>query len=88
MLRLELTSNLFKHLLFHPWKLILRAPDPEIVAPLPLFWAGPAPAQAAPDVSSTLESISEKLTEFGRTRNNLCKGLAKGRDVSEWEWKL
>lgn len=29
--------------------------------------AGPAPAQAAPDLSGTLESIPDKLKEFGNT---------------------
>lgn len=38
-----------------------------MVALPPLFPAGPAPAQAAPDFSSTLESIPEKLKDFGST---------------------
>nr|KAF6408973.1 apolipoprotein C1 [Rousettus aegyptiacus] len=46
-------------------RLILSLPVLAVV--LAMVLEGPAPAQAAPDVSSTLESISEKLTEFGRT---------------------
>lgn len=32
-----------------------------------LLTAGPAPAQAAPDLSRTLESLPDKLKEFGNT---------------------
>lgn len=37
-----------------------RVSNAEVVAPLPLFWAGPAPAQATP-------GIPDKLKEFGST---------------------
>ncbi|XP_049629905.1 apolipoprotein C-I [Suncus etruscus] len=38
-----------------------------LVAALWLLSEGPAPVQAAPDLSGTLEGIPEKVKEFGRT---------------------
>uniref|UniRef100_G1M242 Apolipoprotein C-I n=1 Tax=Ailuropoda melanoleuca TaxID=9646 RepID=G1M242_AILME len=38
-----------------------------LVAVLAMVLEGPAPAQAAPEISSTLGSIPDKLKEFGNT---------------------
>nr|P0DTG3.1 RecName: Full=Apolipoprotein C-I; Short=Apo-CI; Short=ApoC-I; AltName: Full=Apolipoprotein C1; Contains: RecName: Full=Truncated apolipoprotein C-I; Flags: Precursor [Cynopterus brachyotis] len=46
-------------------RLILSLPVLAVV--LAMVLEGPAPAQAAPDMSSTLESIPGKLKEFGST---------------------
>nr|P0DTG4.1 RecName: Full=Apolipoprotein C-I; Short=Apo-CI; Short=ApoC-I; AltName: Full=Apolipoprotein C1; Contains: RecName: Full=Truncated apolipoprotein C-I; Flags: Precursor [Eonycteris spelaea] len=46
-------------------RLILSLPVLAVV--LAMVLEGPAPAQAAPDISSAWESIPEKLEEFGRT---------------------
>nr|P0DPH6.1 RecName: Full=Apolipoprotein C-I; Short=Apo-CI; Short=ApoC-I; AltName: Full=Apolipoprotein C1; Contains: RecName: Full=Truncated apolipoprotein C-I; Flags: Precursor [Ursus maritimus] len=40
---------------------------PVWVAVLAMVLEGPAPAQAAPEISSTLGSIPDKLKEFGNT---------------------
>ncbi|XP_008850224.1 apolipoprotein C-I [Nannospalax galili] len=40
---------------------------PVLVVVLAMVLEGPAPAQASSEVSSTLESIPDKLKEFGKT---------------------
>uniref|UniRef100_A0A452SDT0 Apolipoprotein C-I n=1 Tax=Ursus americanus TaxID=9643 RepID=A0A452SDT0_URSAM len=40
---------------------------PVLVVVLAMVLEGPAPAQAAPEISSTLGSIPDKLKEFGNT---------------------
>ncbi|XP_034374931.1 apolipoprotein C-I isoform X2 [Arvicanthis niloticus] len=40
---------------------------PVLIVVVAMAVEGPAPAQAAPDLSSTLESIPGKLKEFGST---------------------
>ncbi|MBZ3878136.1 Apolipoprotein C-I [Sciurus carolinensis] len=40
---------------------------PVLVVVLSMVLEGPAPAQATPDVLSTLENIPDKLKEFGNT---------------------
>nr|XP_004670419.1 apolipoprotein C-I [Jaculus jaculus] len=40
---------------------------PVLVVVLAMTLEGPAPAQAAPDISSTLEGLPDKLKEFGNT---------------------
>nr|XP_005338259.1 apolipoprotein C-I [Ictidomys tridecemlineatus]XP_040135731.1 apolipoprotein C-I [Ictidomys tridecemlineatus]XP_040135732.1 apolipoprotein C-I [Ictidomys tridecemlineatus] len=40
---------------------------PVLVVVLSVVLEGPAPAQAAPDISSTFEQIPGKLKEFGNT---------------------
>ncbi|MCP6497687.1 hypothetical protein NL501_27700, partial [Klebsiella pneumoniae] len=40
---------------------------PVLVMVLAMVLEGPAPAQASPDISSTFESIPNKLKDFGNT---------------------
>ncbi|XP_031240070.1 apolipoprotein C-I isoform X2 [Mastomys coucha] len=40
---------------------------PVLVVVVAMALEGPVPAQAAPDLSSTLESLPDKLKEFGNT---------------------
>lgn len=59
-----------------------RAPNAEIVALLPFFWAGPAPAQA------TL-SIPDRLKEFGSTVEEKVRAAIdhiKKSDLPEKTW--
>ncbi|KAM9224557.1 apolipoprotein C-I [Dugong dugon] len=46
---------------------------PVLVVVLSIVLEGPAPAQAAPDFSSTLERIPDKLKEFGNTLKDKAK---------------
>ncbi|XP_049756729.1 apolipoprotein C-I [Elephas maximus indicus] len=48
---------------------------PVLVVVLSMVLEGPAPAQAAPDFSGTLEGIQDKLKEFGSTLENKAKKL-------------
>ncbi|XP_021075476.1 apolipoprotein C-I [Mus pahari] len=40
---------------------------PVLIVVVAMTLEGPAPAQAAPDLSRTLESLPDKLKEFGNT---------------------
>ncbi|XP_006142128.1 apolipoprotein C-I [Tupaia chinensis] len=46
---------------------------PVLLVALSVVLEGPAPAQAAPDFSSTLEGLPDKLKEFGNTLEDKAK---------------
>ena len=50
-----------------PTRMRLFIALPVLIVVVAMTLEGPAPAQAAPDLSGTLESIPDKLKEFGNT---------------------
>ncbi|XP_045701228.1 apolipoprotein C-I [Phyllostomus hastatus] len=64
---------------------------PVLVVALSMVLEGPAPAQAAPDFSSTLESIPGKLKDFGSTVEEKFRAAIDQVKKSEipkktWSW--
>ncbi|XP_035868982.1 apolipoprotein C-I isoform X1 [Phyllostomus discolor] len=64
---------------------------PVLVVALSMVLEGPAPAQAAPDLSSTLESIPGKLKDFGSTVEEKFRAAIDQVKKSEipkktWSW--
>ncbi|KAM8792094.1 apolipoprotein C-I [Rhynchonycteris naso] len=64
---------------------------PVLVVALLMVLEGPTPTQAAPDVASTLESIPDKLKEFGSNMGQKFRTAIdhiKQSDLPEktWNW--
>ncbi|XP_032243956.1 apolipoprotein C-I isoform X1 [Phoca vitulina] len=73
-----------------PWRVPLRPPAmrlflslPVLVVVLAMVLEGPAPTQAAPEISSTLGRIPDKLKEFGNTLEDKARAAIESMKQSD-----